>query len=112
LVPIVRHHHERFDGKGYPDGLAGEDIPLEARVLSVLDVFDALTHQRSYRNALSRDEALAVIERGAGTQLDPVVVKVFTAFLESRGRRLGAPAKAGAEDRQPAAARAPRRRKG
>jgi len=80
LVPIVRHHHERFDGKGYPDGLAGEDIPLEARILAVVDAFDAMTHERSYRKALGREHALAEIERGAGTQFDPAVVEVFLAW--------------------------------
>jgi diguanylate cyclase (GGDEF)-like protein/PAS domain S-box-containing protein len=80
LVPIVRHHHERFDGKGYPDGLTGEDIPLEARILGVVDAFDAMTHERSYRKAMSRGEALAELERGAGTQFDPAVVEVFLAW--------------------------------
>jgi HD-GYP domain-containing protein (c-di-GMP phosphodiesterase class II) len=80
LVPIVRHHHERFDGKGYPDGLAGDEIPLEARILAVVDAFDAMTHERSYRKALSREEALAEVKRGAGTQFDPAVVDVFLAW--------------------------------
>jgi diguanylate cyclase (GGDEF)-like protein/PAS domain S-box-containing protein/putative nucleotidyltransferase with HDIG domain len=111
LAKIVRHHHERFDGNGYPDGLAGDDIPLEARILSVLDVFDALTHQRSYRNALSKAEALAELERGAGTQFDPVVVKAFLALVEKQGDGLGAPAQAASEDRQLVAARAAGRRK-
>ncbi len=111
LVPIVRHHHERFDGKGYPDGLAGEEIPPEARVLSVVDVFDALTHQRSYRKALSRQEAIAEIERGAGTQFDPLVVKAFLALVKRRGARLAAPAQAASAERQPVAARAAARGK-
>jgi len=106
LVPIVRHHHERFDGKGYPDGLAGEDIPLEARILSVVDVFDAMTHQRSYRKAASREQAIAELERGAGTQFDPAVVKAFLAFVKRRGEDLVAPAQAARQDRQPVAARA------
>ena len=75
LVPIVRHHHERFDGKGYPDGLAGQEIPLEARILAVVDAFDAMTHERAYRKALSREEAVAELQRGAGTQFDPAVVR-------------------------------------
>jgi HD-GYP domain-containing protein (c-di-GMP phosphodiesterase class II) len=111
LAKIVRHHHERFDGSGYPDGLAGDDIPPESRILSVLDVFDALTHQRSYRNALSKAEALAELERGAGTQFDPVVVKAFLALVEKQGDGLGAPAQAASEDRQLVAARAAGRRK-
>jgi len=112
LAKIVRHHHERFDGTGYPDGLAGEDIPPESRILSVLDVFDALTHQRSYRNAMSRGEAIAEIERGAGTQFDPVVVKAFLALMKRQGDTVGAPAQAASEDRQLAGARAAGRRKG
>jgi diguanylate cyclase (GGDEF)-like protein/PAS domain S-box-containing protein/putative nucleotidyltransferase with HDIG domain len=104
VVPIVRHHHERFDGTGYPDGLAGEDIPPESRILSVLDVFDALTHERSYRKAQDREEALAVIERGAGTQFDPVVVKAFLALVKRGGDGLRAPARAASEDRQLAVA--------
>jgi len=84
LVPIVRHHHERIDGKGYPDGLAGEEIPLEARILAVVDSFDAMTHERAYRKALSLEEAIAELERCAGTQFDPAVVE---AFLAARGAR-------------------------
>jgi len=112
LVTIVRHHHERFDGKGYPDGLAGEDIPLEARILSVVDVFDAMTHERSYRKALSRAEAIGELQRGAGTQFDPVVVKAFLALLEKRGDELACPVHAASKDRQLVAARVPTRGKG
>ena len=111
MAKIVRHHHERFDGTGYPDSLAGEDIPPESRILSVLDVFDALTHQRSYRSALSREEALAVIERGAGTQFDPVVVKAFLALVRREGDGRKAPAKAASKDRPLATARAAEPRK-
>jgi len=111
LVPIVRHHHERFDGAGYPDGLAGEDIPLEARILSVLDVFDALTHERAYRKAESKEEAMAVIERGAGTQFDPVVVKAFLAMVKRRGQKRAVSAKSASADRPLVAARAASRRK-
>ena len=77
LAPIVRHHHERFDGNGYPDGLARENIPLEARILGVADAFDAMTHERSYRKALSTEEALGEIQRGAGTRFDRAVVEAF-----------------------------------
>ncbi|UCH86968.1 MAG: diguanylate cyclase [Dehalococcoidia bacterium] len=94
LATIVRHHHERFDGTGYPDGLAREDIPLEARILSVVDVFDAMTHERSYRKALSIEEAMAELERGAGTQFDPAVVEAFLALMSKRGEDLAAPARA------------------
>jgi putative nucleotidyltransferase with HDIG domain len=111
LAAIVRYHHEHFDGTGYPDGIAGEQIPLEARIMSVVDVFDAMTHERSYRKALSREEAIAEIERSAGTQFDPEVVKAFLALLKRRDEEPAAPAQAASEDRRLAAARsaAPRR---
>ena len=112
LVPIVRHHHERFDGSGYPDGLAGEQIPLEARIMAVVDVFDAMTHDRSYRKALSREETIAELERGAGTQLDPTVVKAFLALVKGRSEEPPAPAQAAAKERLPAAARAATRTNG
>ena len=112
LVPIIRHHHERFDGNGYPDGLAGEEIPLEACILGVVDVFDALTHQRSYRKALSREEAIAELERGAGTHFHPAVVEAFLALLKRRGDGLGPAAQAASKGRQRAAARVPGRGKG
>jgi len=112
LATIVRHHHERFDGKGYPGGLAGEDIPLEARILSVVDVFDAMTHQRSYRKALSREETLAELERGAGTQFDAAVVKAFLALVKRRGEEPAAPAQAARKHKQLAAARTAAPRKG
>jgi putative nucleotidyltransferase with HDIG domain len=112
LVKIVRHHHERFDGKGYPDGLAGEDIPREARILGVVDVFDAMTHQRSYRKALSKAEAMAELERGAGTQFDPAAVKAFLALLKKRGDDLACPVHAASEARPLVTAKAAGRRKG
>ncbi len=73
----VRHSHERWDGQGYPDGLAGEDIPLAARIVAVADVFEALTSDRPYRAARRPQTAVEEIERGAGTQFDPNVVKAF-----------------------------------
>jgi response regulator RpfG family c-di-GMP phosphodiesterase len=81
VIKIVRHHHERFDGSGYPDGLAGGDIPLGARILSVADAYDALTSKRSYRDALSHEDAVAVLEEAAGTQFDPVLVRAFLSSL-------------------------------
>jgi diguanylate cyclase (GGDEF)-like protein/PAS domain S-box-containing protein len=100
LAAIVRYHHEHFDGKGYPDGIAGDQIPLEARIMSVVDVFDAMTHERSYRKALSKEEAIAEIERGAGTQFDPAVVKAFLALLKRRSAEPAAPAQAASADRR------------
>ncbi|HEX7118386.1 MAG TPA: HD domain-containing phosphohydrolase [Longimicrobiales bacterium] len=87
IRPIVRSHHERWDGGGYPDGLAGEAIPLIARILCVADVFDALTTARSYRPALTREEALRIMERDAGRLLDPQLFETFRAIV-------GAPAPA------------------
>jgi putative nucleotidyltransferase with HDIG domain len=76
-LPYVLYHHERWDGTGYPSGKSGEAIPIEARVLAVADAFDAMTSDRPYRTALTRDEALAEVARGAGTQFDPEIARVF-----------------------------------
>jgi len=76
-LPYVLYHHERWDGGGYPSGRAGEQIPLEARVLAVADAFDAMTSDRPYRPALERDEALAEVVRCSGTQFDPEIVRIF-----------------------------------
>jgi HD-GYP domain-containing protein (c-di-GMP phosphodiesterase class II) len=81
-VELIRHHHERFDGSGYPDGLAGEAIPLAARIFSVADSFDAMTSDRPYRGAIGLEPALEEIRVGAGTQFDPEVVSVFVAMIE------------------------------
>ena len=74
---IARYHHERFDGKGYPAGLAGEAIPLSARIASLADVYDALTTKRVYKDAFSHDKALTIIAEGSGSQFDPEVVEAF-----------------------------------
>lgn len=73
----VRSHHERWDGNGYPDGLAGEEIPLAARIIAVADAFDAMTSDRPYRKALAAEEAREEIRRGEGSQFDPEVVRAF-----------------------------------
>lgn len=77
VVPAVLYHHERWDGTGYPIGVEGEAIPPEARVLAVVDAFDAMTTDRPYRRALPQSHALAELERCAGTQFDPEIVRVF-----------------------------------
>ena len=77
VLRIVRSHHERWDGSGFPDGLAGEDIPLEARIVAVADAFDAMTTERPYRAARTPAEALSELRRVAGTQLDERVVEAF-----------------------------------
>ena len=74
---IALTHHERWDGSGYPHGLAGEEIPIEGRIAAVADVFDALLSDRYYRPALPARDAIRVIERGRGTQFDPAVVDVL-----------------------------------
>ncbi len=81
VVPVVRHHHERWDGCGYPDALKGEEIPLTARILSVVDCFDAVREDRQYRKAMTREEALAFIMGGSGTMYDPRVVGMFITHL-------------------------------
>jgi ribonuclease P protein subunit RPR2 len=81
-VRIVRHHHERFDGSGYPDGLVADDIPIEARIFAVADSFDAMTSDRPYRRALGVDRALAEVRAGAGTQFDPEVARAFIQMVE------------------------------
>jgi diguanylate cyclase (GGDEF)-like protein/putative nucleotidyltransferase with HDIG domain len=81
VVPIVRHHHERWDGKGYPDGLKGEEIPLTARIISVVDTFDSVREERPFRKGRTRDEAAALLRRGAGSVFDPRVVDTFLAHL-------------------------------
>jgi putative nucleotidyltransferase with HDIG domain len=83
LIAAVRHHHERWDGKGYPDGLAGEAIPLTARVLQLADAFDAMTCDRPYRRAFTQRVAAAELRRAAGSQFDPALVKAFLELVES-----------------------------
>src|SRR5213076_3318543 len=81
IADWVLHHHERWDGHGYPDGLAGDEIPLGARIIFAADAFDAMTSDRLYRAALSFDEAVAEVARCAGTQFDPDVVAAFVACV-------------------------------
>jgi HD-GYP domain-containing protein (c-di-GMP phosphodiesterase class II) len=92
FLPGARHHHERYDGRGYPDGLAGTGIPIDARVLAVADAYDAMTSDRSYRAALPYAEAIERIEAGAGSQFDPACVEAFTAIHRDPARIEGASA--------------------
>ncbi|HXI94170.1 MAG TPA: HD domain-containing phosphohydrolase, partial [Blastocatellia bacterium] len=90
VVPVVRHHHERWDGRGYPDGLRGEQIPMTARILSVVDCFDAVREDRQYRKAMSREQAIDLIKGASGTMYDPDIVRLFLEHLpqfESEIRR-------------------------
>jgi diguanylate cyclase (GGDEF)-like protein len=86
-VPAVRHHHERFDGKGYPEGLVGEDIPLAARITSVVDAYDSMVRERPYGYGISRDTALEEIENNSGTQFDPQVVRALLEVVWELGDR-------------------------
>ena len=83
IIPIVKHHHERYDGKGYPSQLKGEDIPLLARIVAVADTFDAMTSRRSYRSALDLEYTKNEIEKCSGTQFDPTIAKVFLDILRN-----------------------------
>jgi putative two-component system response regulator len=80
---IARSHHEHWDGTGYPDGLAGAAIPESARIVAIVDVYDAMTHERVYHAALPEDEVLTVLDRGCGTQFDPDIVHAFFASLDA-----------------------------
>ncbi len=84
LTATVRHHHERLDGTGYPDGLAGEEIPIGSRIIAVADTFDALSANRPYRRAKTHQEALEVLKSEAGKQLDPAAVRAFCAHYSGR----------------------------
>ncbi|MDO8848494.1 MAG: diguanylate cyclase [Coriobacteriia bacterium] len=86
ILPWVRGHHERWDGAGYPDGLAGEDIPLEARILALCDAYDAMTSERPYRNALSTDAAIQELDLCIGTQFDPALADVFIRMVSGTRR--------------------------
>jgi len=84
ILPIVRHHHERWDGSGYPDGLSGRAIPIGARIVAVCDAYRAMTEDRPYRTALGSDEARRELEQGAGSQFDPECVAAFLRTLDRR----------------------------
>jgi len=79
---LVYHHHERYNGQGYPEGLRGEDIPLGARIIAVVDAYDAMTSRRPYRKAYSREEAVAELKKNIGTQFDGKVVEAFLRVIE------------------------------
>lgn len=81
VIPIIRHHHEQWDGRGYPDRLRGEQIPITARIISVVDCFDSIREDRPFRRGMTLDEATALLLRGAGVHFDPVVVEQFIKHL-------------------------------
>ena len=82
LITGARWHHERYDGKGYPDGIAGEEIPLEARIIAVADAYDAMSSRRSYRDVLPQETVRLEIEKGKGTQFDPVMTKIVLSMMD------------------------------
>jgi HD-GYP domain-containing protein (c-di-GMP phosphodiesterase class II) len=84
VVPLILHHHEAYDGSGYPDGLSGEQIPLLSRILAVADTYDAMTSDRPYRRALSKTDAVDELRKCAGTSFDPKVVEIFLQILEDQ----------------------------
>src|ERR1044072_8624784 len=90
VMPIVRHHHEQWDGLGYPDGLKGEQIPITARIISVVDCFDSVREDRPFRRGMTRDEALAFLMRGAGNHFDPTIVNLFIEHLPGFEARIAA----------------------
>ncbi|MBR3003098.1 MAG: HD domain-containing protein [Clostridia bacterium] len=88
MIPIVKHHHERYDGFGYPSKLKGEEIPYLARIAAVADSFDAMTSKRSYRNSLPLDVVIDEIERCKGTQFDPQIAEVFLDILKNEPEKI------------------------
>ena len=84
-LPGIIHHHERYDGRGYPQGLKGEEIPLIARIIAVADTFDAINSNRAYRETRSPKKALEIIEEVAGSQLDARIVEVFKKVYKEPG---------------------------
>lgn len=88
LAPFVRHHHERWDGRGYPQGLVGEETPLEARILAVCDAVEAMASDRPYQRAMSLEEIIVEIRRGRGTHFDPLIADIFIGIAEREGTQL------------------------
>lgn len=82
LVTGAKYHHERYDGKGYPEGLSGEKIPVEARIIAVADAYDAMTSRRSYRGVIPQAQVRAEMEKGIGTQFDPVFAKIMLQMID------------------------------
>ncbi|MBW2318912.1 MAG: hypothetical protein JRF24_09585, partial [Deltaproteobacteria bacterium] len=88
IIPMVRQHHEWFNGKGYPDGIAGEALTQGGRILAVADVYDAVTSDRPYRKGMLHDRAVGIIEKGSDTQFDPNVVEAFLKVMAQGGSQV------------------------
>ena len=86
-LPMILHHHERYDGKGYPYGLKKDRIPLDIRIISVADAFDAMTSDRPYRKALTTEETVSEFKRNSGTQFDPQIVRLLLKLIEASSPR-------------------------
>ncbi|MBM3709109.1 MAG: HD domain-containing protein, partial [Actinobacteria bacterium] len=84
IADFVLAHHEWFDGSGYPQGLKGEEIPQESRILAIIDAFDVMMHEQPYKNALEKTEAIEELKKSAGTQFDPILVEKFIAIIKER----------------------------
>ncbi|MFQ5444804.1 MAG: HD domain-containing phosphohydrolase, partial [Nitrospinales bacterium] len=84
IARIIRHHHEKFDGTGYPDGLSAEQIPFGARIIGIVDAYDAMVHTRAYRKALPFNKVLEIIEQSGGNQFDPNLTNSFIKFLDTQ----------------------------
>ncbi|MBI5178768.1 MAG: HD domain-containing protein [Nitrospinae bacterium] len=84
VINMVKHHHEAYDGGGYPDGLKGEMIPLGSRIIAVIDAYDAMTSERAYRHSYTPEMAMAILAEGTGRQFDPEVVDIFVKLLKER----------------------------
>lgn len=82
LATGARWHHERYDGRGYPDGLSGEDIPLEARIIAIADAYDAMSSKRSYRDVLPQEVVRGEMVKGKGTQFDPVFAEIMISMID------------------------------
>ncbi len=94
VAPLIRHHHEKWDGTGYPDGLKGEAIPMGARIISVTDAFEAMVADRSYRASLGMPKAIEELQQGAGSHFDPTIVRAFLRLLETDTVHLPLPTRA------------------
>ena len=88
VIEVIKYHHEHYDGNGYPFGKAGEDIPLGSRIIAIADAFDSMVSDRAYRQGLSHEEALRLIEERAGSQFDPELIGVFKSILPAASKEI------------------------